>query len=305
MATAPQTPLQITDQATALSQGTLTGFYIPGASMASISGPIMAFMRQAHSALPFAPPAMAMAAQMMLSVDRLPVMVTEPETAWWAIRSNAQRAAWKEVVQRYRNVVAPIYKKELAVAKAAVEKANADANFWATVRRTTVAVATMGLSELVPAVQAKWEELQTKLAEYKSTRESAVREMQNPATTAARRAQLADALSKTDSWVLRSLAGSKPEEDLKPALAKDAGLGVIAPLALFGSLGAAAQLVILGAAIAGVIGAIKVLNDLGVFAVVGAVGDTLKAVRGVAGPLMGAVVLAGIGWYLYRRYVKA
>ncbi len=213
----------------------------------------------------------------------------------------AKQAAWAMVVTECQGIIRSFDAANMQRAASEGEVLLANAEFWDKAVRATLAVATLGVSELSAAAKEKWDELQDKLATYRATRKAALEEASNPATAADRAALLRKTVADLDSTIMGKMANAgNGAPNLAPDIAPS-GLG-IAPIAIFTGLTIAAQIGILVAIIAAVVYAIKTLNDLGVFAVATSVGSALKL---LSGPVLGVVVLGGLGWWFYNKHKRA
>lgn len=211
-------------------------------------------------------------------------------------------SVWDDIASQARPIMQVFNSANMAQAASQAEALAANAAFWDRVYRATAAVATMGLSELLPLVKEKWDELVSKMKEYNSTKKNALAIASDPKTDSLRAKTLRDAVEQQDGLILGKIAtafGSNPE--MQTLVKQEGGMGALGPVALFASLSTAAQLAIIAAIVAVVIYAIVQLNNLGVFALMSSIGD---AVKWMSGPVLGFVALAGIGFWAWKKYGK-
>lgn len=217
------------------------------------------------------------------------------------LANDAYYAAWRSIADEFRPLTLMVVNKNIGAAQVESARLSVIIDALDTAHRVTAAVSTFGLSELLPVVQAKWNEMLGQLKIYYATREAAQKEIDNPNTGAERAKRLRAILAAQDASVGGTIAAQTRNIPGMARMIEQQGMGNI--VAVFGGLTAAAQIAILVAITAAVVAAIYELNSIGVFAAVGAVGDAVKLLsKKIAGvPVLGLAILAGVGFYFYRR----
>lgn len=190
----------------------------------------------------------------------------------WSTATASQRKAWLAAMTA-------MVKANGAALEAMVKR-------WDTVARVTTAVATMGASELLPAIKAKWDEAVAKAREYKRVRAEALdRAAGADEATAAR---IRAAVAAGDDRVRSSMG------ILRPLLAAEAGLGN--PVAaLVAGVGGPAVLAALAALLAGLAWALS------------SVGGAINAVTTATGGAPWLLILGGsaaLWWFMRRKGAK-
>jgi hypothetical protein len=219
----------------------------------------------------------------------------------WATNAIAV-SAWDDIAAQARPIMQAFRSANIALGLSQLETLAANAAFWDRMYRVTASIATMGLSELLPMVKEKWDELVSKMKEYNSTKKNALAIASDPKTDSLRAKTLRDTVAQQDGLILGKIAsafGNNPE--MQAIVKQEGGMGALGPVALFASLTTAAQLAVIAAIVAVVIYAIVQLNNLGVFAVMSSVGSAIKL---LSGPALGFAVLAGIGFWAWKKYGK-
>jgi hypothetical protein len=209
---------------------------------------------------------------------------------------------WMLAASAAKNTVLDLNGKIIEVGKGAISLAQGRSDTLATMVRVAEGVASLGLTELVPIMEAKWAELKAAYIDFRGKADQYQALLADKRLTEAQKQQLREQAGPIVDNFARFFGGDNPDgvnwnEKLKQdAEAKGvSGLGALAALP-----GILAGLKIAGlvAAIAFVAWCIKKL-----WFVIGPVLDLLKGLNNaLGGMLFPALVVGGLGWVLWKRY---
>lgn len=213
-----------------------------------------------------------------------------------------QQQQWSMIVEAMQPLTTNVLRGEMQNARIEGDRLASNVAFWDKVMRVTQAVATAGYSEVAPLVKEKWAELQSNIAEWKKTRELALRIADHPKCPQDKAEKLRAKIAELDQSVagkVTSTAAQIPGMDAAVQSEGLNGLEMIAALATIKTAvviaGIAAVVAILVYCISSIKGLIK---DLGL----DALGDTLRDTQKALGPFLGVAILGLIGFVVYKKY---
>ncbi len=210
-----------------------------------------------------------------------------------------QGQQWEMIWQAMQPITKAVLAGEMKTAQAAGEKLAANSAFWASFARVTAAVATLGISELAPAVAEKWAELKDAMKEWRTNRDVAQRIAADPRCPPDKAKKLLAKLAELDGSISSKVASAIAQYPAFSEPVKSEGLGVIAALA---ALPTAVTLAVIAGVLAMVVYAITslrgLIKDLGLEAIGQSVGSAAK----LLGPVLGIAALGLVGLVLYKKF---
>lgn len=200
----------------------------------------------------------------------------------------------KEVVTGINAVWVTLGQTDMAAAQARVDSANL-------LLRCVEAVATLGLSELAPIIQAKWADMKAKYADFRAKVKQYNDLMNNPSISAkdkeAARASAGPIVDKVSALFSDQSSGKSLDQRLneESGASAVAGLGFIAALpAIWAGIQITGVVIAIGIlvwAIAKLWPIIKMLIDL------------LAGLNKMTGGLLiPALIVGGVGWFAWRKF---
>lgn len=283
----------------------MSDFFLPVIVSARIDNPTISAYQQvlirAQQTLSWLPNLTGEASSMFFgSPPKFPRLNREP-----AGLTEAQQRQWVMVWDAMQPLTSNVLRGELQLAKIEGDKLASNTAFWDTVYRVDLGIATVGASEVLPAVKEKWSELQAKTKEWQKIRQWALDIAAHPDCPPAKAEQVRARIAELDSSIgakIASLTAQLP--GFKDGVQQE-GLGALP--AIIGSIATVKGAVLITAIIAVLallvycISSVKtIVNDLGL----AAVGDAVKAGQKLLGPWLGVAIFAGIGFIIYRKMTQ-
>lgn len=216
--------------------------------------------------------------------------------------TSEQSQQWRMIYEVMRPLTSAALRGEMQVARIEGDRLAADAAFWSRVVRVTAAVATAGYSEVAPLIKEKWADLRGSIAEWKKTRELALRIADHPKCPADKAATLRAKIAELDSSVAGKVTSTAAQIPGMDAAVQSEGLGGLEMIAAIGTLKTAVVIAGIAAVVAIVVYCISsvkgLIKDLGL----DAIGETMRDTQKALGPFLGIAILGLVGLIVYKKF---
>lgn len=282
----------------------MSDFFLPVIVSARIDNPVIAAFQQvlikAQQTMAWLPNLTGEAVSMFYaSPPKYPNLNFTPEGL-----DDDQLKQWQMVWKAMQPISSGVLRGEMQLAQIEGARLAQDVAFWDGVRRVTLAVATVGLSEVEPIVEEKWKELRATMGEWKKTRAWALKVAEHKDCPADKAAQVRQKIADLDGSITGKIASLTSQlPGLQTAVEQD-GLGAIAALAALATIKTAvliAAIIAVVAVIVYCISSIKsVINDLGL----SAIGKAVSTAQNMLGPWLGVGILGLVGFILYKKFAQ-
>jgi hypothetical protein len=279
----------------------MTDFFRPVILSARADSTIVSAVQQilvkAQQVLPWLPNLTGEAISLFYgSPPKYPALNVTPEGL-----DSTQQKQWKLVWDAIAPISTKVIRGEMQAA--AIDGANLASNtaFWDTVYRADAAIATVGMSEVAPIVEEKWNELRGRIKEWDDTRSWALKIAAHKDCPPEKAAQIRQKIEEMDGSIsgkISSIAAQIP--GMRGAIQQE-GLGAIAALAALATIKTAVLISAIVAVVAVIVYCIssvkQVIDELGL----SALGDAVRSAQKLLGPFLGVAILGLVGFIVYKK----
>lgn len=282
----------------------MSDFFLPFIVSARIDNPVIAAFQQvlikAQQTMPWLPNLTGESVSMFYGAPaKYPALNFKPEGL-----TDDQMKQWQMVWKAMQPISSGVMRGEMQAAQIEGTRLAQDAAFWDSVHRVTLAVATVGLSEVAPIVEEKWKELRATMTEWKKTREWALKVADHKDCPADKATQIKQKIAELDGSITGKIASLTSQlPGLQDAVRQD-GLGAIAALAALATIKTVVLITAIVAVVAVIVYCISsiksVISDLGL----SAIGKAVSTAQSMLGPWLGVGILGLVGFIVYKKFAQ-